>query len=353
MSPFPSILRAVAALGLSIIAAMASVSAPSASFTASTPNPAAHSLVLFTDTSSGSPTRWSWDFGDGGTSTEQNSSHVYTSPGSFTVHLTATNASGPSSATMNVTVTAETVLRLNAAHTFDLTLTARDPRTGNSGLGKVIGQNDVYGYFSIPDLSGNAGNPEIIVKMVDATGIGQSYWVFYGCMTDLEYTLSVKENATSVVKTYAKDVAKPCGQFDTSGFLPTATPAQTPIATPTPVPTPPAGPGPTPPGPQIVALTASQFQWDFNGGGSSFTAHVGTTYELQIRDIDPPGTNAHGFSGISGLGISGASLSPGGAARIVRFTPTSNQVGPHLFACSVSSCGIGHNGMLATIMVAP
>ena len=353
MNLFPSLFQAVAGLGLSILAALASVSTPTASFTASTPNPAANVVVLFTDTSSGGPTSWSWDFGDGGTSTDRNASHVYALPGSFTVRLTATNSSGPSSATMNVTVTAETVLRLNSAHSFDLTLTARDPRTGNSGSGKVIGQNDVYGYFSIPDLSGNAGNPEIIVKMVDATGIGQSYWVFYGCMTDLEYTLSVKENATSIVKTYTKDVAKPCGQFDTSGFLPTATPAQTPIATPTPVATQPPAPTPTPAGPQIVALTARQFRWDFNGGGTSFTAHVGTTYELQIRDVDPPGTNSHGFSGISSLGISGQSLSPGAAAKIVRFTPNGNQVGTHLFACSVSSCGTGHNGMLASIVVAP
>jgi PKD repeat protein len=220
MNLFPSLFQAVAGLGLSILAALASVSTPAASFTASTPNPAANSVVLFTDTSSGSPTSWSWDFGDGGTSTDRNASHVYALPGSFTVRLTATNSSGPASATMNVTVTDETVLRLNAAHSFDLTLTARDPRTGNSGSGKVIGQNDVYGYFSIPTVSGNAGNPEVIVKMVDATGIGSNYWVFYGCMTDLEYTLSVSENATGVVKTYRKNVGAPCGQFDTSGFLP-------------------------------------------------------------------------------------------------------------------------------------
>jgi hypothetical protein len=134
------------------------------------------------------------------------------------VRLTATNASGSASATVDLTVTPETILRLNAAHSFDLTLSARDPRTGNTGVGKVIGQNDVYGYFSLPTLSGNAGNPEIIVKMVDATGIGQNYWVFYGSMTDLQFTLDVKENATGVVKHYVQDPANPSGQFDTTGF---------------------------------------------------------------------------------------------------------------------------------------
>ena len=51
--------------------------------------------VQFTDTSIGSPTAWEWDFGDGSpVSTEQNPLHPYASPGTYTVSLTATNASG-------------------------------------------------------------------------------------------------------------------------------------------------------------------------------------------------------------------------------------------------------------------
>jgi PKD repeat protein len=346
MTPLPMLFKALAVLGLSILAGIAAVTAPAASFTASTPNPAVNSVVQFADTSAGAPTSWAWDFGDGGTSAEQNPTHVYAAPGPFTVRLTAGNASGSNSATLAMTVTAETVLRLNAAHTFDLTLSARDPRTGNTGSGKVIGQNDVYGYFSVPTVSGNAGNPEVIVKMVDATGIGQSYWVFYGCMTDLEYTLSVKENATGVVKTYSKDIGKPCGQFDTSGFLPTPTPAGV-SPTPTRTPTPAAS------GPTIVNLTARQFRWDFDGNGTTFTAKVGTTYELHISDVDPQNSPSHGFPGISALGLSGAILSPGSSFVTRTFTPNSSKVGFHPFACSESSCGIGHNDMVALIQVVP
>ena len=348
MTPLPMLFKALAVLGLSILAGIAAVTAPAASFTASTPNPAVNSVVQFADTSAGGPTSWAWDFGDGGTSAEQNPTHVYAAPGPFTVRLTAGNASGSNSATLAMTVTAETVLRLNAAHTFDLTLSARDPRTGNTGAGKVIGQNDVYGYFSIPTVSGNAGNPELIVKMVDATGIGQSYWVFYGCMTDLEYTLSVKENATGVVKTYSKDVGKPCGQFDTSGFLPTPTPAAV-------SPTPTRTPTPAPSGPTIVNLTATEFQWDFDGNGNTFVAKVGTTYELHIRDGDRPGLPAHGFNGIPDLGLSGATLSPGGGFVTRTFTPNSSKVGFHPFACSESTCGTTnqHNSMLGIIQVVP
>ena len=50
--------------------------------------------VNFTDQSSNNPTSWSWDFGDGGTSTVQNPAHEYTTAGTYTVSLTATNADG-------------------------------------------------------------------------------------------------------------------------------------------------------------------------------------------------------------------------------------------------------------------
>ncbi len=50
--------------------------------------------VTFTDLSTGNPTGWSWDFGDGGTSTAQNPSHTYNAAGTYTVTLTATNAYG-------------------------------------------------------------------------------------------------------------------------------------------------------------------------------------------------------------------------------------------------------------------
>lgn len=65
-------------------------------------------LVSFSDLSTNNPTSWSWDFGDGGTSSAQNPSHTYTSEGSYTVTLTATNADGSDSQTLTnyITVTA-------------------------------------------------------------------------------------------------------------------------------------------------------------------------------------------------------------------------------------------------------
>ena len=61
--------------------------------------------VYFTDLTTGSPTSWSWTFGDGGTSTAQNPSHQYTTANTSTVSLTATNAQGSDSETKNNYIT--------------------------------------------------------------------------------------------------------------------------------------------------------------------------------------------------------------------------------------------------------
>jgi len=51
-------------------------------------------LVSFTDLSTGSIDTWGWDFGDGDSSSEQNPTHEYITPGNFTVSLTATGPGG-------------------------------------------------------------------------------------------------------------------------------------------------------------------------------------------------------------------------------------------------------------------
>jgi PKD repeat protein len=50
--------------------------------------------VNFTDESTGDIDSWEWEFGDGGTSTQQNPSHTYPDPSSYTVSLTVTGPYG-------------------------------------------------------------------------------------------------------------------------------------------------------------------------------------------------------------------------------------------------------------------
>ncbi len=52
--------------------------------------------VAFTDTSTGSPNKWLWDFGDGFTSSDQNPTHTFPSQSDFTVTLKAWIQTGSS-----------------------------------------------------------------------------------------------------------------------------------------------------------------------------------------------------------------------------------------------------------------
>jgi len=69
-------------------------SSPVADFSATPLSGQAPLTVSFTDLSTNNPTSWNWDFGDGGTSSQQNPTHTYTNEGNYTVSITATNDNG-------------------------------------------------------------------------------------------------------------------------------------------------------------------------------------------------------------------------------------------------------------------
>lgn len=75
---------------------------PNANFTLSSNS--CSGTAYFTDGSTNNPTSWVWNFGDGNASGVQNPVHTYTTSGTFTVTLIATNAFGSSFYTQTVTV---------------------------------------------------------------------------------------------------------------------------------------------------------------------------------------------------------------------------------------------------------
>ena len=83
----------------------AAIVAPVADFTSTPLNGAAPLFVQFTDTSTGPPASWSWEFGDGTTSTLQNPSHTFATVGTFMVKLTASNSLGSSIKVVSAVVT--------------------------------------------------------------------------------------------------------------------------------------------------------------------------------------------------------------------------------------------------------
>lgn len=81
----------------------------------------------FTDQSSGPISSWQWSFGDGTGTTSRHASHVYASPGSYTVTLTVRSATGKQSvASRSVSVNAPAVTPVSAAFTVS-------PGTGTAG----------------------------------------------------------------------------------------------------------------------------------------------------------------------------------------------------------------------------
>ena len=73
--------------------------APTANFKSDITGGCSPIVVNFQDISTGNPTSWLWDFGNGGTSTLKNPSTTYLAPGIYPVTLTATNAAGSNTIT--------------------------------------------------------------------------------------------------------------------------------------------------------------------------------------------------------------------------------------------------------------
>jgi PKD repeat protein len=189
---------------------------PVANFSFSPGSPAAGGPVSFTDTSSGSPVAWTWNFGDPGsgtsnTSTSRNPSHTFSSPGTYTVRLTAGSATGSGATTKSVTVgqgtggchPSATTLCLND-NRFSVTATFRTQQ-GQSGnaIGTELTADSGYFYFF------NAANIEVVIKVLRACGINNSYWVFAAGLTNVEVHVTVMDTSNGTVKTYdnALDVA--------------------------------------------------------------------------------------------------------------------------------------------------
>ncbi len=81
------------------------ISQPVASFTATPTAGCAPLIVQFTDNSSGNPTSWNWDLGNGTISIKQNPTTTYFNAGTYIVKLTVSNAGGSDSITKTQFIT--------------------------------------------------------------------------------------------------------------------------------------------------------------------------------------------------------------------------------------------------------
>ncbi len=84
---------------------------PEAGFSWSPTYPAIDEAVTFSNESTQDPESWSWDFGDGATSTDINPTHVYSQAGAFTITLEVSNEAGSDTEEKTISVGAGTAPR--------------------------------------------------------------------------------------------------------------------------------------------------------------------------------------------------------------------------------------------------
>src|SRR5512136_33636 len=192
---------------------------PHADFTSGARVGATPLTVAFTDASTRAPTSWSWNFGDGTSSTTKNPAHTYTIAGTYTVTLTVKNAYGTDTATKEGYVTAGGMPAADftanpRVGTAPLTVTFTDTSTGNPvswawkfGDGSTSSEeNPVHVYQ-------NEGTYDVTLTVTNAYG------------TDTETKTGAGENCIAGVTGYIVVGRVPVADFSatpTSGSAPLA-----------------------------------------------------------------------------------------------------------------------------------
>jgi ELWxxDGT repeat protein len=98
---------------------------------------------------------------------------------------------------------------------FEVTVTFSNPFAG--GVAKpatAIPDSDQSGFFWFFA----PGNLELAVKVLDGRSVNGHFWVLFGALSDVEYTVTVKDRATDAVRTYHNPHGSLCGQADTAAF---------------------------------------------------------------------------------------------------------------------------------------
>src|SRR5687768_8506772 len=123
--------------------------------------------------------------------------------GSFLVSAGLTAAPCPAS---------DTVLCLSAQR-FSAEVRWRDFQ-GNTGAGRAVRLTPDTGYFWFFSDS----NVELVVKVLDARGFNGHFWVFFGALSNVEYTLTVTDTANGASKTYHNPAGRFASVGDTAAF---------------------------------------------------------------------------------------------------------------------------------------
>ena len=166
---------------------ISALGAPTANFVGSPTSGGAPLTVNFTDQSTGSPSGWSWTFGDGGTSTAKNPSRVYNSAGLYTVTLTASNACGSDGETKvdYINVTEQPVMHVSSITVSRIYQSRKWYGVANVTIvnqyNQPVSGATVTGFFNAPDTrskTGVTGGTGVAVIQSKAAARPPADWCF-------------------------------------------------------------------------------------------------------------------------------------------------------------------------------
>lgn len=175
-----------------------SAQAPVAAFSANKTTGCSPVVVQFTDLSTGTPTSWYWDLGNGGNSSLKNPSTTYFAAGTYRVILTASNSNGSTKDTAYITVHASPTLVFTAD-----TITACGSKTAQFNNTSTPGASGTVNYlWDFGDGStSTATNPSHVYTYPGSFAVSLVATNSNGCTSTL-----TKPN-------YIKVVAKPAAGF--------------------------------------------------------------------------------------------------------------------------------------------
>jgi hypothetical protein len=96
---------------------------------------------------------------------------------------------------------------------FHLSVNWRDSR-GREGAGQPVQLTNDTGYFWFFSES----NVELMVKVLDARPVNGHFWVFFGALSSVEFTLTVTDTLTGAKKTYRNPLSNFASVGDTAAF---------------------------------------------------------------------------------------------------------------------------------------
>jgi ELWxxDGT repeat protein len=86
-------------------------------------------------------------------------------------------------------------------------------RSGDAAVVPITGDTGAFWFFEDDNL-------EVVLKVIDGTGTNHHHWVYYGALTNLQYTMTIADAVTGAARRYFNPAARFASSGDIRAFGP-------------------------------------------------------------------------------------------------------------------------------------